>query len=442
MKNYLFILFVTLFFSSTAMADMGPPRPPKPSSILLAAISVPTRTGYVTDLSGKLSSNDRKIINQRLNDYHKSSGKTIAVALLPNLGGESVEDVGYQIANGWGIGKKDADNGVLLLVSFAERKSRIEVGRGLEGDLTDSKSSMILRNTLAPHFKRGDVYGGITAAVEEIALSISPGKGLPQVEYRTVPKPVAPVSQHYNNEPTTEQQSNDVGSVFFVFGLIAAIVAFFIWVVRKLYNAAQDKTRYDIMRREIQISSQPIPPIRAPKTPINNSYHPKPLVSRQSVPPAPSVRITPIPSSNVEEDLVTSSAAMTIPRTPIAKASVRPPVDNDTIEKVNRTKRLMEESNHRAEEANRIAREKIRAGERRIEEENRRRDEDRRRREEEDRRRREQEEEDNRRRSSFSLSSYGSNDSSGWGSSSSSSSSSSGGFDGGSFGGGGSSGDW
>jgi uncharacterized protein len=68
----------------------------------------------------------------------------------------------------WKLGQAKNDNGILLLVSIGDRKVRIEVGQGLEGVLTDALSNRIIRNEIAPNFRRGDYEGGVVAAVDAI----------------------------------------------------------------------------------------------------------------------------------------------------------------------------------------------------------------------------------------------------------------------------------
>jgi uncharacterized protein len=72
----------------------------------------------------------------------------------------------------WGIGKRNKDNGVLLLIAFEERKVRIEVGYGLEGVITDSIASSIIRNEITPSFANGQYAEGIDKGVAGIIKTI------------------------------------------------------------------------------------------------------------------------------------------------------------------------------------------------------------------------------------------------------------------------------
>ena len=81
---------------------------------------------------------------------------------MKSLQGTSIEDYGYQLGRHWGIGQKDKNSGVLLIVAPNERNVRIEVGYGLEGNLTDAVSKLIIENAILPRFKAHDYAGGIT----------------------------------------------------------------------------------------------------------------------------------------------------------------------------------------------------------------------------------------------------------------------------------------
>jgi uncharacterized protein len=95
------------------------------------------------------------------------------VVTLPSLQGYTIEDFGYQLGRHWGIGTERFDNGVILLVAPNERKVRIEVGRGLEGTLTDALSKIIIENAILPRFREGDFAGGIKDGVRDVILVLT-----------------------------------------------------------------------------------------------------------------------------------------------------------------------------------------------------------------------------------------------------------------------------
>lgn len=125
------------------------------------AMDFPNLTGQVVDEAGIINQHSRSTILSKLRE-----GQQFVVVTLDNLRGYEIEEYALELARHWGIGHKDYDDGVLLIVAPNERQVRIEVGYGLEGVLTDAKSSEIIRHILLPAFKKGDYNGGIVKAVE------------------------------------------------------------------------------------------------------------------------------------------------------------------------------------------------------------------------------------------------------------------------------------
>jgi len=94
------------------------------------------------------------------------------VLSVPSIEGEVLEQYSIKVVEPWKIGQNGKDNGALLLIAKNERKVRIEVGRGLEGKLTDLVSGRIIRNEMTPAFKRGDFDAGVTAGVHAIMATV------------------------------------------------------------------------------------------------------------------------------------------------------------------------------------------------------------------------------------------------------------------------------
>jgi uncharacterized protein len=129
---------------------------------------------YVVDTAGKLSAADKDEIDRKLVAIKQAGGPWIAVFVASSLEGESIDDVGITTFRAWKIGSKD-DNGVLLLIAPNERKVRIDVGKHLEGDLTDLDSNDIIRTKIGPHLKQDDFRGGIDAGIDGIATAVMHG---------------------------------------------------------------------------------------------------------------------------------------------------------------------------------------------------------------------------------------------------------------------------
>ena len=132
----------------------------------------PKLEGRVIDQVNLLSAPVKKDINKILENHEKETSNQIVVVILDTLNGYPIEDYSYQLGRFWGIGQKDKNNGVLLVIAMQEKKIRIEVGYGLEGALTDKISHEIINYTIKPNFKANQYELGILKAVNEIIATI------------------------------------------------------------------------------------------------------------------------------------------------------------------------------------------------------------------------------------------------------------------------------
>jgi uncharacterized protein len=129
----------------------------------------PKLSGRVVDEAHLLSVPQVAELTQLSEQVEAASTRQFVIATIPDLQGYDIQDYGYQLGRAWGIGQKDAKNGILLIVAPKERKVRIEVGYGLEPIMTDGLSSQIINETIIPKFKAGDMPGGIVAGAQAIA---------------------------------------------------------------------------------------------------------------------------------------------------------------------------------------------------------------------------------------------------------------------------------
>jgi uncharacterized protein len=142
------------------------------------ALEVPPLIGRIVDLAHIVPADLAAELSRELETHEAKTGNQVAVLVLPSLGEEPLEPYSHRVATTWALGQKGRDNGVLLLIALRERKVRIEVGYELEGTLTDLRSSRIIRNTIVPRFRAGDMSGGIAAGVRAILRTIE-GTGAP-----------------------------------------------------------------------------------------------------------------------------------------------------------------------------------------------------------------------------------------------------------------------
>ena len=146
-------------FASNSFA-WNPPASPAPAS-------------WISDTSEVLSSAAHARLDAQLTQINQSSANELAALIVPSLEGEDISDVTNATFKAWGVGKKGLDNGVLVVLAMKEHKSRIETGKGIEGDLPDLKTQDILTQVVRPHMKRGDVEGALSASFTAISSSIA-----------------------------------------------------------------------------------------------------------------------------------------------------------------------------------------------------------------------------------------------------------------------------
>jgi len=129
--------------------------------------------GFVNDFANVFSQADKAALETKLTGLHDSTGVQVAVATVPSLDGDTVENYAVHLFQEWGIGSKDKDNGLLVLVAPTEHQVRIEVGYGLEGTVTDLQSGNIIRQVMTSAFKAGDYAGGVNGAVDALTAIIT-----------------------------------------------------------------------------------------------------------------------------------------------------------------------------------------------------------------------------------------------------------------------------
>jgi len=142
-----------------------------------AKTDVPYLQGMVNDYGNILSDSAVTQLEKQLQAYETETTNQIVVLTIDSLKGQDIESYASEVFNTWKLGHAGKDNGVLLVVAVKDRKMRIEVGYGLEGSITDTKSGQVIRSVIAPYFKQGDFIQGIAAGVEalmELGRGIEP----------------------------------------------------------------------------------------------------------------------------------------------------------------------------------------------------------------------------------------------------------------------------
>jgi len=176
----------------------------------LSEVPVPELKKRVTDLTDTLKEQEKIELEKILKDFEKRKGSQVAVLIVPSTEEEAIEQFSIRVVDEWKIGRKKIDDGVLLLIAKNDRKLRIEVGRGLEGALTDALSKRIIEEIIKPEFKSQKFFEGVKKGAEAITKVID-GEELP-----------APTVSSYENR--NKSGSDDLfWPILFLVGFVALI---------------------------------------------------------------------------------------------------------------------------------------------------------------------------------------------------------------------------
>lgn len=148
-------------------------------------VEVPAFTARVIDLTQTLSASEQAAFEAKLKSIEETKGSQIAVLVLPTTQPEAIEQYAIRVVEAWKVGRKDVDDGVLLLIAKEDRKVRIEVGYGLEGAIPDIYAKRIINEVITPQFKQGDFAGGIDGALTAL-IGLVNGEELPAPQTVTI----------------------------------------------------------------------------------------------------------------------------------------------------------------------------------------------------------------------------------------------------------------
>ena len=161
---------------------------------------------YVLDQANVIDPQTEAKIGELGKALEAKNKAQVVVVTVPSLEGQDLESYALEILRTWGVGDKEKNNGIVILLAMEERKFRIEVGYGLEGDLPDGKAGRIQDEYMMPAFKKGDYNLGLWQGYQAVVEVVSRGELKPN-------EPLAPSS--------TEESS---GSSLFDMILIIVII--------------------------------------------------------------------------------------------------------------------------------------------------------------------------------------------------------------------------
>ncbi len=153
-------------------------------SICVSAAIPALGTNYANDYANVLSEKTEKHINETSKKY-SGDGTQVVVVTVTSLDGMDIETYANRLFRSWGIGDKDKDNGLLILVSTGDREIRIEVGRGLEGTFNDAKCGRLMDVYAIPHLKENDYDEGIKSLYDAVIAGIEDPVFLEELEEET-----------------------------------------------------------------------------------------------------------------------------------------------------------------------------------------------------------------------------------------------------------------
>ena len=187
MKKLIILLLLTLSYSFGFAQDF----PAKSNTI-------------VNDYTQTLTASQKQQLEQKLVAFDDSTSNQIAVVIMKSVGDYDINEYALELGRKWGIGGKDKNNGVILLIAIGDRKLSIQTGYGLEGALPDIYTKRIIENDIKPFFKEGNYYAGIDAGTNSI-ISLIKGE--------------------YKNDKPKAKSGGGKGSAGFIVIIIVIIIA-------------------------------------------------------------------------------------------------------------------------------------------------------------------------------------------------------------------------
>lgn len=195
------------FFSWVPAARAAATLPPKPTSSI-----------YIQDYAHVLNEKTKAVINAYSGALAQKTTAQVVVVTVPTLNGTAPAEYALGLLRNWGIGNREKNNGVLMLIAVNDRKSRIEVGYGLEGVLPDGLTGRIQDQYMLPYFKQGDYNKGVLQGYSAILSGVLK-------EYNLTTKDLA-VEKYAAQEDTAEDTS--LPSWFYAALFFILIFLFFI----------------------------------------------------------------------------------------------------------------------------------------------------------------------------------------------------------------------
>lgn len=137
-----------------------------------------TAKAWVNDLAGVMDVDTAESLDSRLEDLNRNKGAQLGILIVPSTNNESIESFAERVFRQWGLGRKNIDDGVLLIIAVDDKQMRIEVGYGLEGAIPDITAGRIISDIIAPYFQQDNYTAGVLAGADALITLIN-GEELP-----------------------------------------------------------------------------------------------------------------------------------------------------------------------------------------------------------------------------------------------------------------------
>ena len=185
------LIFGLLITCSYAWSQQFPPKP----------------NTLVADFTNTLSADNKQQLENKLVAFNDSTSTQVAVVIIKSVGDYDINEYGTLLGRNWGIGQKDKNNGILVLVALNDRKVSIQTGYGAEGALPDAITNRIIQEDIKPNFRNGDYYAGLDKATDDI---IKYTKG----EYKADP----------NQKRAKQKSGGSFGIIIFIVIIVLVLV--------------------------------------------------------------------------------------------------------------------------------------------------------------------------------------------------------------------------
>lgn len=201
-KNFFVIIISSFLLSQILVMNLVNAAPKFPKA---------TELKYVNDYAKVIDSDSAQYILSVGKELEDKTGAQATVVVINSLEGETIESYATGIFREWGIGQKDKNNGLLILLSMQEKQWRVEVGTGLEGAVTDIYSSRMMNEIAVPKFKQNQYGQGLREAYSILSDNIAKEYGVTLEKNVSIPRYI---------ESSDNTRSNGRGNGFLVIGVI------------------------------------------------------------------------------------------------------------------------------------------------------------------------------------------------------------------------------